>query len=237
MISDIKKDLSFMMNPEKAAFFPYFFKTGKGEYGEGDQFLGVTVPQQRIIAKKYVNLANLKDIAALLESPIHEHRLTALLILVYKNEKASPEEKKAIFDFYLAHTKGINNWDLVDASARSIVGDYLLSAEKKDKTPKLLIDLSHSKDLWERRIAIVATYAYIKKGIISPTFEITELLMKDAHDLIHKACGWMLRETGKKDIEALIEFVEKHKAVMPRTMLRYAIERMDKETKVELMKR
>lgn len=237
MLTDIKKDLSFLVNPEKAAFFPYFFKTGKGEYGEGDQFLGITVPQQRTIAKKYTSLATLHDIAALLESPIHEHRLTALLILVYKNEKASPEEQRAIFDFYLSHTKGINNWDLVDASARPIVGEYLLATEKKENTPKLLVDLAQSKDLWERRIAIVATYAYIRKAILFPTFEITELLMKDTHDLIHKACGWMLRETGKKDIEALIEFVEKHKAVMPRTMLRYAIERMDRETREELMRR
>lgn len=226
-----------MMNPEKAAFFPYFFKTGKGEYGEGDQFLGITVPQQRAIAKKYISLATFTDIAALLESPIHEHRLTALLILVYKNEKASDPEKKAIFDFYLEHTKGINNWDLVDASARSIVGEYLLNTESQEKTPKLLISLSHSKSLWERRIAIVATFAYIKKGIISPTLEISTLLLSDKHDLIHKACGWMLREAGKKDVEALIEFLEKYKSTMPRTMLRYAIERMDKETKMELMKK
>lgn len=227
-----------MVNPEKAAFFPYFFKTGKGEYGEGDQFLGITVPEQRTIAKKYTTLATLADIAALLESPIHEHRLTGLLILVYQYEKALEPERKSIFEFYLAHTKGINNWDLVDASARSIVGEYLFSTEKnQDHTPALLFKLAKSKNLWEKRIAIVATYAYIKKGILTPTFEITEALMQDSHDLIHKACGWMLRETGKKDLEALIEFVEKYKSVMPRTMLRYAIERMDKETKVELMRR
>lgn len=233
IIAHLQKEV----DPEKAAFFPYFFKTGKGEYGEGDQFLGITVPQQRTIAKKYTRLATLKDIAALLESPIHEHRLTALLMLVYKNEKASPEEKKIIFDFYLRHTKGINNWDLVDTSARYIVGAYLLSTETKENTPKLLVHLAHSKNLWERRIAIIATYAYIREELIEPTFEITKLLMNDTHDLIHKACGWMLREAGKKDLKALIEFIEKYKAVMPRTMLRYAIERMDLDTREELMRR
>lgn len=231
IIAHLQKEV----DPEKAAFFPYFFKTGKGEYGEGDQFLGITVPQQRTIAKKYTRLATLKDIAALLESPIHEHRLTALLILVYKNEKASPEEKKIIFDFYLRHTKGINNWDLVDTSARYIVGAYLLSTEKKENTPKLLVHLAHSENLWERRIGVIATYAYIREGLIEPTFEITKLLMNDTHDLIHKACGWMLREAGKHDKIGLDGFLNLHAPMMPRTMLRYAIERHVPEERAHFM--
>lgn len=227
-----------MVNPEKAAFFPYFFKTGKGEYGEGDQFLGITVPEQRHIAKKYITLARLEDIAALLESPIHEHRLTALLILVGKYMKGSEEEKTELFHFYLAHTKGVNNWDLVDSSARIIVGEYLLGhSSDPQKTPALLLEMCTSPVLWERRIAIIATFAWIKKGVVHPTFDIVLQLLQDPHDLIHKACGWMLREAGKKDREALIDFLVLHKKSMPRTMLRYAIERMDQETKKEMMKR
>lgn len=237
MHTAIKKDLSLLVHPDKAAFFPSFFKTGKGEYGEGDQFLGITVPEQRQVAKKYVSLATLQDLATLLESPYHEHRLTSLLILVYQYQKATSEQKKSMVEFYLSHTKRINNWDLVDTSASYILGDYLITTEIHGITPKLLLHLSQSENLWEKRISIISTHAYIKKGILAPTFEITELLMNDPHDLIHKACGWMLRETGKKDMEILIAFVEKHKTVMPRTILRYAIERMDREVKVRLMGR
>lgn len=206
-------------NEERARVSQRFFKTGPGEYGEGDSFLGLSVPQQRTIAKTYVHLS-LKEIKSLLASKIHEVRFTALEILVIKYEKASEEEKKAIYNFYLNNTTSINNWDLVDTSAPYIVGAYL---HHKDRKPLKI--LARSKHLWERRIAIVSTLTLIQSKDLSTTFEIAELLMGDTHDLIHKAVGWMLREAGKRDESALKQFLSKHYRQMPRTMLRYAIER------------
>ncbi len=197
-----------------------FFKTGKGQYGEGDQFIGITVPDTRIVAEKFIHLS-FPDIQSLLDSPIHEERLTALLILVGQYKKGDEQARKNIFDFYLKNTSRVNNWDLVDLSADKIVGAHL----EKEKNRKLLDTLSRSSNLWKKRIAIVSTFHFIRKNEFADTFRITDTLMKDSHDLLHKACGWMLREVGKRDEEELKAFLKKHYKIMPRTMLRYAIER------------
>lgn len=223
-LDNLKSDLQAIADPEKAKILSRFFKTGKGQYGEGDIFLGVMVPGQRSIAKKYAALP-LKDIRRLLFSGMHEHRLVALLILVDKYKKADETGREKIFDFYLKHTKHIDNWDLVDLSAPNIPGEYLLD---KDRT--VLYRLARSKNLWERRISVLATFAFIKKNDFADTLEISKLLLNDDHDLIHKAVGWMLREVGKRDVKAEEDFLKKHYRLMPRTMLRYAIERFD-ETK------
>ncbi len=197
-----------------------FFKAGKGQYGEGDIFIGVTVPEQRAIAKKYKALP-LGEIKKLLESKIHEHRLTALLILGEKREKAPRAERAAIAKFFLAHRTRANNWDLVDSSARDLLGNELLESKRS----RLILDkLARSKSLWDRRIAIVATHAYIEVGELGDTFRISAVLMEDKEDLMHKACGWMLREAGKKDRRALSRFLDTYAVAMPRTMLRYALE-------------
>lgn len=220
---DIKDDLSKLASSQKAKILGRFFKTGKGEYGEGDVFLGLSVPQQREIAKKYPHLT-LKELQKLLSSKIHEHRLTALFILMMKYKKSTDSEKREIFDFYLKNTENINNWDLVDLSAPSIVGDYLLANDRS-----ILYKLAMSKNLWEKRIAMLSTYAFIRRGQFTDTLKIAEVLLNDKHDLIHKAVGWMLREVGKKDQNAEEKFLQKHYHQMPRTMLRYAIEKFDEE--------
>jgi len=219
MINQIKEDLLKLKNPEKAKLLAGYFKTGKGQYGEGDVFLGITVPEQRKVAKRYLN-AVLKDIQILLSSKVHEHRLTALFILIAKYQKGDVALKKRIFVFYLKNTKHINNWDLVDISAGHIIGDYLLD---KDRT--ILYRLAGSKQLWERRIAIMATFKFIREDQFEDTFKISKALLNDEHDLIHKAVGWMLREVGKRDKGIEEKFLQKHYKKMPRTMLRYAIER------------
>jgi len=222
-------DLEKMKNPEKIKIFKRFFKTGKGEYGEGDEFLGISVPQMQIISKKYIDL-DLKNIKKLLESKYHEVRTAALTILTYKFENYKKEkninELKNIFDFYLQNTKYINNWDLVDLSCYKIVGDYLL-----DKDRSILHELSKSKNLWERRISVVSTFAFIKNHEYKDTIKICEQLLNDKEELIHKATGWMLREVGKKtDKKILLAFLNKNYKKMPRIMLRYSIERLsDKE--------
>lgn len=221
----VQSDLQKLANKEKAAFVSKYFKTGIGEYGEGDIFLGITVPAQRIVAKKYQDLP-LTEIEKLLHSPIHEYRLTGLMILARK------KSSKVIVDFYLKHTDRVNNWDLVDSSAQ-IVGKYLL--DKKDR--RILLKLAESKNLWVRRIAIVATHVFIKENDFVSTFAVAELLMHDTHDLIHKAVGWMLREAGKRDQNAEEAYLRKHYKSMPRTMLRYAIERFSEEKKVVYMSR
>lgn len=222
-LNDIRRDLDKLKNPQKAKALSGFFKTGKGEYGEGDIFLGLTVPQQRQITKKYPDLS-LEDLQKLLSSKIHEYRLTSLFILIAKYKKADEREKGEIFDFYLKNTKNINNWDLIDLSAPSIVGDYLL---EKDRA--ILYRLAKSKSLWEKRIAILATATFIKNGQLKDTLKISEILLNDKHDLIHKAVGWMLREIGKKDQKVEEQFLMKYYKTMPRTMLRYAIERFSEE--------
>ncbi len=215
---DIQKELRRNANPEKAKVYQRFFKTGKGEYGEGDVFLGLTVPETRAIAKKYAHI-NFREILGLLKSELHEERLAALEILVFNYEKGD-EAKKDIFDFYISNTQYINNWDLVDMSAEYIVGDYIYNKNKD-----ILYRLAKSESLWERRIAIVSTFRFIKNGKFDETLKIAELLLNDRHDLMHKAAGWMLREVGKRDHKAEEEFLRKHYKRMPRTMLRYAIER------------
>ncbi|OGG15383.1 DNA alkylation repair protein [Candidatus Gottesmanbacteria bacterium RIFCSPHIGHO2_02_FULL_39_11] len=227
----LKKELNSLGSSQKAKASAWFFKTGKGEYGEGDKFIGVTLPEQRGIAKKYFDLP-LKDIERLLNSPIHEHRSVALIILVNQYQKSDKKKQKEIFNFYLSHTKRINNWDLVDCSAGYIVGGYLI-----DKQVTILSKLTESKNIWERRISILATFKFIYNGRYKETFLIAEKLLADKHDLIHKAVGWMLRETGKRcgeDIEE--EFLKKHYKKMPRTSLRYAIERFSKEKKFQYLK-
>ena len=231
MLNQLKKDLKKLANPEKAGILQRFFKTGKGEYGEGDLFLGITVPEQRKIAKKYSELP-LKETQKLLSGKIHEQRLTALLILVIKYKKADDTDKKKISHFYIKNFKHINNWDLVDLSSEKILGDYLL---EKDKS--LLYRLARSKNLWERRIAVITTFAFIRNNRFDDTLKISGLLLNDRHDLIHKAVGWMLREIGKRDQEVEEKFLKKHYRKMPRTMLRYAIEKFDEKKRQFYLKK
>ncbi len=228
MIDDLRKELRTYVNPEKVAFFPRFFKTEPGQYGEGDKFLGITVPDQRIVAKKFKDLP-LKVVEQLLLSEWHEERLTALLILVMQFKKADGMQQQTIYEFYMAHTARVNNWDLVDSSARDIVGGYLYHH------PELLpvLDrLAASPLLWERRIAMLASYYFLTKGEPDVTLRLAELLLHDKEDLMHKAVGWMLREMGKRvDQQLLVTFLDENAAVMPRTMLRYAIEHFSPKTR------
>ena len=195
MLNQLKQDLKKLSDTNKSKILSRYFKTGKGEYAEGDILLGVTVPEQRKIAKKYLSLT-LNDIKELLQSQIHEHRLTALLILVERYKISEDIIKKDIVDFYLSNTKYVNNWDLVDSTADKILGDYLI---EKDKS--ILYKLAKSSFLWERRITIISTFAFIKKDKFEHTFKIAEILLSDNHDLIQKAVGWMLREVGKRNQE------------------------------------
>lgn len=230
MLHNLIKELQEKANSEQAKILQRFFKTGKGEYGEGDVFLGVKVPEQRKIAKKYCGLSLCK-IQELLESKIHEYRLIAVIILGGKYKKANEREKENIFNFYLNNTKNINNWDLVDLSAPYIVGDFLFNKDKK-----VLYKLVQSENLWEKRIAIISTFAFIRKEEFEDCLAISELLLNDEHDLIHKAVGWMLREIGKRDLEVEEEFLKQHYKDMPRTMLRYAIEKFEEEKRKSYLK-
>lgn len=213
--------LEFLARPERAILSQRYFKTGKGQYGEGDIFIGVTVPEVREVAAEYKGLS-LEELSDLIKSPKHEVRLCVLIILVNQMKKAKEEQQKAIYEFYLKHTKYINNWDLVDTSARDIVGGYLY-----DKDFAKLIELAHSSNMWEQRIAIIATMYYIKKGDVGMAYDIADLLLFHEHDLIHKAVGWTLREAGKKDEGVLDDYLKTRYQKMPRTALRYAIEKMD----------
>jgi 3-methyladenine DNA glycosylase AlkD len=221
MLDKIKNEMSQLSNPNRAKNLSWFFKTGKGQYGEGDTFLGIPVPEQRELAKKYADLS-LGDLQELLNSKIHEHRFTALVILISKYRMAEENSKKEIFDFYLKNTENVNNWDLVDLSAPRIVGDYLLNRERS-----ILYKLAKSDSLWERRISILSTFTFIDKDDFEDALNISELLLRDEHDLIHKAVGWALREIGKRDQNVEEQFLAKHYLDMPRTMLRYAIEKFD----------
>lgn len=222
-LRQLKKELKELSNLKQAEILQRFFKTGKGEYGEGDIFLGVRVPDQRKVAAKFKDLS-LEDIGKLLDSKIHEHRMTALFILIKKYEKAGEKEKKKIFNFYLKNLENnfenINNWDLVDISAPKIVGDYLMEESKE-----ILYKLAKSKNLWKKRVAIISTHAFIRNNEFDDTLEISKILILDKHDLIHKAVGWMLREVGKRDQKIEEEFLKKHYLKMPRVMLRYSIEK------------
>ncbi|HOW42106.1 MAG TPA: DNA alkylation repair protein [Candidatus Omnitrophota bacterium] len=215
----IQRQLRAMASPAKARVLQRFFKTGPGAYGAGDVFIGVTVGRIRGVARSFQH-CGLSAIAGLVRSPVHEDRLCALLWLVMKFKTASPALQSRIYSFYLRHTAGINNWDLVDVSAPHIVGVYLC---QRDKT--VLLRLARSRDLWERRIAMIATFAFIRQGNFGWTVRLATVLLSDPHDLIHKAVGWMLREVGKRDSAAEKAFLDRYAARMPRTMLRYAIER------------
>ncbi len=231
MLNGLLGELKNIADPEKAKNLRWFFKTGKGEYGEGDQFLGITVPKLREISKKYQNL-KLDDLQKLLESKIHEHRLSALMILRFKYQISKIKDQSAIVRFYLKNTKKINNWDLVDLSCSYILGNWLINNERN-----ILYKLAKSKNLWEKRISIVSTFAFIRGGQFTDTLRISKILINDKHDLIHKAVGWALREVGKKDKQTEINFLDKHYKTMPRTMLRYAIEKFsEKERKFYLKK-
>ncbi len=231
----LKRELKTLGSLDKAKILQYFFKTKPGQYGAGDVFLGVTVPLVRQVAKKYSNL-KLSEVSLLLKSKFHEFRLTALLILVLKYEKATDlKTKKEIVDFYLNHSFWINNWDLVDLSVYKILGNYLLTSEDKDD---ILNRLASSSYLWERRMAIVSTYAFIKSGRYQETFLISKKLMKDDHDLIHKAIGWMLREVGKRiSKEKLENFLIKNISGMPRVSLRYALEHFSQKDRQYFLKK
>lgn len=228
---DIQHELEQYIDPVKREYLPRFFKTGKGQYGEGDKFLGVVVPNTRIVAKRHKD-APFEVMAALLQSEWHECRLCALLMLVERFKKSDEKGKKVIYDFYLTQTARINNWDLVDLSAPGIVGEYL-----KDKPRQDLYRLAGSPLLWDQRIAVVSTYTLIRNHDFIDILSLSERLLHHKHDLMHKAVGWMLREMGKRDKDLLVQFLEKHCTVMPRTMLRYAIEKFPEEERREFMKR
>jgi len=231
MINKVLKELRSEKNDEQAKILSRFFKTGKGQYGEGDVFWGIRVPVQRMIAKK-VKEVSLEDIQELLNSKVHEHRMTGMLILVEKYKKA--DNKREIYEFYLKNTKNINNWDLVDLTAPQIVGNFLLENKKERKILYLLVK---SNNLWERRISILSTFTLLRNKEYEDVLKLSEILLKDEHDLIHKAVGWMLRELGKRDKKVEIIFLEKYYKIMPRTMLRYAIEKFDNQEKAIYMKK
>ena len=232
--NQILEALQFLSTPEKKEFLPYFFKTGKGQYAEGDQFIGVVVPDSRKLVKEYWQKATLDDVQEILKSEFHEMRLVALLILVTKFEKTKDEkEKKTLVDFYLKNTKYINNWDLVDLSCYKLLGRYCFENQKDD----ILRELSNSDNMWEKRIAIVATMHHIKKG---KSFDLTQELvlnnLNHPHDLMHKANGWLLREIGNKGEEDLLDFLKIYYQNMPRTTLRYAIEKLDEDLRQDFLK-
>ena len=229
--ADLQAELRRIAKPEIAKTSAWFFKTGPGDYGEGDQFIGVKVPEVRRVARTFRDLP-LTEIGRLLDSPIHEDRLAALVVLVWQVERGDEVKQKQIFDFYLAGTARINNWDLVDVSAPQIVGGWLARRSRK-----VLLRLARSKSLWERRIAILATLHFIREHDFGDTLTIAEMLLADKHDLIHKATGWMLREVGKRDEAALAGFLDRFAPSMPRTMLRYAIERLPESKRRAYMAR
>lgn len=222
MLAALRSELRGHASPTKAKLLARFFKTGPGQYGEGDVFLGVMVPQTRTVVRRFAGLP-MEDIATLLESEYHEERLCALLLLVRRFERGDAVERARVYRFYLRNLDRVNNWDLVDLSAPNIVGEHLLAV---GDSGSVLVRLASSRDVWRRRIAVLATAAFIRAQRPVPTFNIARMLLDDGHDLIHKAVGWMLREVGKRlgtDVEE--EFLRRHYRHMPRTMLRYAVER------------
>lgn len=228
-LSALKKKVRTKAKKDRAKTNAWFFKTGKGEYGEGDKFLGLTMPEQRAVARQFRDLS-LKEVERLLKGVWHEERMIGLLILVHRYEAGTEVEKEKIFAYYIKHRHAVNNWDLVDVTTPSIIGDFLYTRNKD-----LLYTYARSKNLWERRIAIVATYPFIKRGLLQDTFRISKLLLNDTEDLIHKAVGWMLREVGKQDRKKLERFLTKHIQELPRTTLRYAIEHFPEEKRQEYL--
>lgn len=232
-IGVLKAELSAQASPEKAQACRRFFKTGEGEYGAGDRFIGVTMPEQRRIAKKFYGLPG-RALEKLLHDPVHECRMTALIILVQQFRKAGKGQQEEIYELYLRNTQHINNWDLVDASAEFIVGPWL---EDKSEKMQVLQELARSQSLWERRIAMLSTFAYIKKGQPGPALKVAQWLLGDEQDLIQKAVGWMLREIGKRcSAEVEESFLKKYYRQMPRTMLRYALEHFPEEKRQAYLK-
>ena len=229
-LEEIQKKLQELGNKEKAIKHQSFFKTGPGEYGEGDIFIGVTVPELRKLEKEYKTIP-LREVKQLLHSSIHEERLLSLFLLIHRYSKGDESEKKRIYELYLKDTKFINNWDLVDSSAGHIVGAFLFGKSKKP-----LYDFVKSENLWERRISIISTFYFIKRNQFSDTLKISKVLLSDKEDLIHKAVGWMLREVGKRDISVEENFLKKHYKNMPRTMLRYAIEKFPEPKRQRYLK-
>ena len=229
----IIEELVAMRNPEKEKILLYFFKTGKGQYGEGDQFLGITVPQIRSLVKKYKDIS-IHEIETLIHNQFHECRMLALLLLVESYPKAKSEsEQKQIYEFYIRQVDYINNWDLVDLTAPHIVGAYLWGKDRED-----LFNFAQTPHLWLQRIAVIATYYFIRKHDFQTTFDVSTLLLQHPHDLIHKAVGWMLREAGKRDFEAEYQYLLENKRYqsMPRTMLRYAIEKFPESLRQDFLK-
>jgi len=229
-LNELKKTISANVNKDHAKTMQWFFKTGKGEYGEGDKFIGIKVPVQRKIARQFMEL-NFEDLQKLLNSILHEERLIALLILVAKYDKAEEKEKENIYRFYKKNIRKINNWDLVDLSAPKIIGRHLLNRDKQ-----ILYKYAHSNNLWKKRISIISTYNFIKNQDFSTTLEISDKLLNDSHDLIHKAVGWMLREVGKQDMKTLEKFLRPRYNKMPRTMLRYSIEKFPEVKRKKYLK-
>lgn len=232
-VTDIQKKLETYATEEKKEILPRFFKTGKGEYGEGDKFLGVVVPNIRKVAKRNVDVNDI-TLNGLLTSCWHEMRMCGLLILCTRFEKADEKTRSYIYHYYLSHTAAINNWDLVDLSAPCIMGRYLL--DKKEER-KELYNLATSNILWEQRIAVVSTLTFIRKDDFNDILHLAELLLHHPHDLMQKAIGWMLREVGKKDKNILKNFLELHSTEMPRTMLRYAIEKLEEKERLYYLKK
>lgn len=228
---EIQQELEMYIDPVKKEYLPKFFKTGKGQYGEGDKFLGIVVPNVRLVAKKHRE-ESLETVKELMRSEFHECRLCGLLILVERFKKSDEKDRKGIYEFYLSQTERINNWDLVDLSASYIVGEYL-----KDKSREPLYRLAESELLWEQRIAVVSTYAFIKNSDFTDIYALAEKLLTHEHDLMREAIGWMLREAGKRNKDLLVTFLEKYCLVMPRTMLRYAIEKFPEEERKYYMRK
>jgi 3-methyladenine DNA glycosylase AlkD len=228
---DILRRLEEVADPERSRILQGFFKTAPGEYGQGDIFLGISLPDQRKIAREFRDLS-ISGISQLINSKIHEHRSTALILLVEKYQRGDNGQKKQIFEFYLSHLSQINNWDLVDISCPKIIGDYLF-----DRPCQLLYNLARSDDLWEKRIAIISTHYFIRNNRFDDSIKISEILIHDQHDLIHKAVGWTLREIGKRQIEEEIKFLDQYAHIMPRTMLRYAIEKFNEEERQDYLSR
>lgn len=236
----LEKELSDLKNLTRAKNYQRFFKTGKGEYGEGDQFLGITVPVQRVVAKKYLDLS-LDNLQFLLNSKIHEYRMVSLFILSAKYKKSDEKDKQSlrsvdlkekIVKFYLKNAKNINNWDLVDLSAPNILGEWFL---EKDKS--VLYDFAKSDNLWKKRISVLTTFGFIRKNKFEDSLKIAEILLFDTHDLIHKAVGWMLREVGNRNLKVEEDFLKKYYKTMPRTALRYAIEKFPEEKRKMYLKK
>ncbi len=232
-LHQVKEMLQSLSDKERKAFSPKFFKAGKGEYAEGDLFIGVTVPNQRLVVKEFWKVISEQELSELLQSKYHEHRLTALLMLVAKFEKTKKKEEQAhLVDFYLSHKEFINNWDLVDSSCYKILGKYAF----ENNLDTLLIQLSKEDNMWSKRIAIVSTMHYVKKGEYDLLKELVLYNLHHSHDLIHKANGWLLREMGEKNQNELLDFLKKHYQNMPRTTLRYAIEKLEPELRQKYLK-